>query len=264
MSRYSAAVRHPGIARVRTAIGPVRAQVTQHPLYRRLDSVPAVAAFSTHHVYAVWDFMSLLKSLQLDLTGGGLPWLPKATPAVRRLINDIVLVEESDEIDGEFISHFELYLRAMTQLGADTGPVHSFLGAVGAGEPVPDALHTSAVPAPSIAFVTETWRMIGELPVHARAAVFAFGREDLIPAMFTEVLAAGTDPRTATFRTYLSRHIEVDEEEHTPMAMQMLVDLCADDDKRWRECAEAAERALDARLRFWDGILAALPAPGRP
>lgn len=78
--------------------------------------------------------------------------------------------------------------------------------------------------------------------------------------MFADLLTDHTDARTATLRTYLSRHVEVDGEERTPMAMQMLVDLCGDDERRWRECAAAAERALTARLRLWDA-LAAVPVP---
>jgi hypothetical protein len=261
MSRYRWMVAHPGIAQIRAVIAPVRSQVTSHPIYRRLDSVPAGAAFTTQHVYAVWDFMSLLKSLQIDLTCVRIPWQPQGSPAVRRLINDIVLVEESDEIDGEYLSHFELYLRGMTELGADTTTVHMFLAAIDSGVPTVTALSTAGVPAAAAGFVRETCRMIDDLPVHARAAVFAFGREDLIPAMFEEVLAAGKHPQTAAFGTYLARHVQVDEEEHTPMAMQMLVDLCAGDDTRWRECAAAAHRALSARLRFWDAIAAGLPEP---
>ncbi|GLY05384.1 MULTISPECIES: DUF3050 domain-containing protein [Actinoplanes] len=261
MSRYHWALTHPGISRIRAAVQPVRAQVTAHPIYHRLTTRSAVAAFAEQHVYAVWDFMSLLKSLQIDLTGVRLPWRPQGSPVVRRLINDIVLAEESDEINGEYLSHFELYRRAMTGLGADTGPLDRFIAALDEGVYVPEALHLAAVPPAATDFVTDTWQMIHDLPVHSRAAVFAFGREDLIPDMFADLLATDADPRTADFRTYLSRHVELDEEHHTPMAMQMLVDLCADDDKRWRECADAAQRALHARLRLWNAILPTLGDP---
>ncbi|WP_033342001.1 DUF3050 domain-containing protein [Catenuloplanes japonicus] len=259
MSRYRWALSHPGISRIRHEIAPVRAQVTAHPLYRRLDDADAIARFTTHHVYAVWDFMSLLKSLQSELTCVSVPWRPTGSPTARRLINDIVLAEESDEIDGEFISHFELYRRGMTGLGADTAPLDDFLHRIEAGAHPVAALTAAGAPATAAEFVGETFDMIATLPVHARAAVFAFGREDLIPPMFAEVLAAEADPRSAVFRTYLARHIQVDEEEHAPMAMQMIADLCGDHDTAWRECATAARRALQARLRFWDGVLAALP-----
>jgi len=94
--------------------------------------------------------------------------------------------------------------------------------------------------------------------VHCRAAAFAFGREDLIPEMFDQVLARGDDESLRTFRDYLARHIEVDGEQHTPMAMRMVADLCGDDDRAWQEAAQAANRVYAARTALWDGIMAAL------
>ena len=95
--------------------------------------------------------------------------------------------------------------------------------------------------------------------MHRQAAAFAFGREDLIPDMFEQVVKVNESVgRLDTFVDYLARHIEVDGEEHTPMAMQMLADLCGDDDAKWRGCTETVNGALAARVRLWDGILAAI------
>ena len=95
--------------------------------------------------------------------------------------------------------------------------------------------------------------------MHAQAAAFAFGREDLIPDMFEQVVDVNERLGSlGTFVDYLSRHIQVDSEEHTPMAMQMLADLCGDDHAKWAECAETVNLALAARARLWDGILAAI------
>jgi hypothetical protein len=95
--------------------------------------------------------------------------------------------------------------------------------------------------------------------VHCQAAAFAFGREDLIPDMFQQVVTVNENVGGLdTFVDYLARHIEVDGEEHTPMAMQMLADLCGDDDAKWDECATTVTRALKARAQLWDGILAAI------
>jgi hypothetical protein len=41
------------------------------------------------------------------------------------------------------------------------------------------------------------------------------------------------------------------------MAMQMLADLCGEDDAKWAECADTIKLALAARARLWDGILVA-------
>lgn len=259
MSRYDWGQVHPGIDHLRAAIDPARRAVTGHPLYRRIGDHRALVTFMEHHVFAVWDFMSLLKSLQRGLTCVRVPWVPQGPPASRRLINDIVMVEESDELGGGFTSHFELYRIGMTEAGADTRPIDALLERLSSGEDVMRALRMAGVPAPSAEFVATTFAMIEGSPLHAQAAAFAFGREDLIPEMFDQVLGReGGRDGYAAFRDYLARHIEVDGEEHTPMAMQMVADLCGDDPLRWDEAAEAAERALRARSRLWDGIVAAI------
>jgi len=263
MSRYDWDATHPGIEQLKARITPARDRVVTHALYGALDSHEAITTFMEHHVYAVWDFMSLLKSLQRQLTCVELPWVPTGPTGSRRLINDITLVEESDELQGGFISHFELYVSGMWQAGADSGTIEAFIEALRRGTGVSAALDEVGVPAVSAAFVRTTWEFIETLPVHCQAAAFAFGREDLIPDMFEQVVkvntgVAGEAGRLDTFVDYLARHIEVDGEQHTPMAMQMLADLCGDDEEKWDQCAATVNRALDARVRLWDGILAAI------
>jgi hypothetical protein len=259
MARYDWGVRHPGIDRVEEEISDVRGRVVTHPVYAALDSHQAIRTFLEHHVFAVWDFMSLLKSLQRNLTCVEVPWVPSGPAGSRRLINDIVLVEESDELGGGFISHFELYLNGMTQAGADTSVITDFIARLRARQPVFQAIDAAGVPAPAAEFVKVTWGFIETAPVHVQAAAFAFGREDLIPEMFKQVVAVNERLGSlGTFVDYLARHIQVDDEEHTPMAMQMLADLCGDDEARWADCAAAVNQALTARLRLWDGILAAI------
>ena len=231
-----------------------------HPLYRSLDGLQPVTTFMEHHVFAVWDFMSLLKSLQRHLTCIEVPWVPTGPTGSRRLINDIVLVEESDELDRGFISHFELYLDGMTQAGADRSAIDAFIGLLTTRHAVLSSLREAAVPGPAAEFTATTWGFIESAPVHCQAAAFAFGREDLIPDMFDQVVAVNRelDNQLSTFVDYLKRHIQVDAEEHTPMAMQMLADLCGEDDDKWRECEDAVNAALAARTKLWDGILAAV------
>jgi hypothetical protein len=262
MSRYNWTNTHPGIKELEKAVDVARNRVVGHPLYANLDTFGAVVTFLEHHVFAVWDFMSLLKSLQRNLTCVDVPWIPTGPTVSRRLINDIVLVEESDELDGGFISHFELYLKGMAEAGADTTVIDGFINHLREGWEVTAALDEAGVPAPSADFVRTTWKFIATEPVHCQAAAFAFGREDLIPDMFAQVVAIknGGHP-LGTFVDYLERHIEVDGEQHTPMAMQMVADLCGDDETKWQEAAAAVTRALDARVLLWDGILAAIKAP---
>jgi hypothetical protein len=257
MSRYDWGEANPSIEKLKAVIGPAREKVTSHPLYSRLNTVDAVVTFMEYHVYAVWDFMSLLKSLQRQLTCVEVPWVPTALTGSRRLINDITLVEESDELGKGFISHFELYVDGMRQAGADTSRIDAFIDLLRDGQSVVPSMKAAGVPETSAEFVATTWKFIEDSPVHCQAAAFAFGREDLIPDMFDQVAALGAEfGALSTFVDYLRRHIQVDAEEHTPMAMQMLADLCGDDDTKWAQCEETIHTALAARTRLWDGILA--------
>lgn len=261
MSRYDWGQTHPGITRLEEAVSAERTAVVTHPLYAALDNHAAIVTFMQHHIFAVWDFMSLLKSLQRSLTSVTVPWVPSGFTGSRRLINDIVLVEESDELQGGFISHFELYVGGMEQAGADTKVINDFIDLLRTGSSVESALVEARVNPVSAEFVRTTFRFIDTLPVHCQAAAFAFGREDLIPDMFQQVIKVNQEGgKLDTFVDYLARHIEVDGEEHTPMAMQMVTDLCGDDDAKWAEAAEAVNAALAARQKLWSGILAAINA----
>jgi len=112
---------HPDIIHSRTEA--VRLRLLQHPIYQRVDRPAAIRTFLESHVFAVWDFMSLLKRLQRDLTCVTLPWMPVGNPEVRFLINEIVCGEESDlGPEGRRSSHFELYHRAMREAGAVCRP----------------------------------------------------------------------------------------------------------------------------------------------
>ena len=259
MSRYDWGGTHPGIERLEQAVTERRDAVVRHPLYAHLDTHQALVTFMEHHVFAVWDFMSLLKSLQRELTCVTVPWIPTAHTSSRRLINDIVMVEESDELGDGFVSHFELYVGGMKEAGADTTAIEKLLDLLRNGGSVVDSLKEARVPQASIDFAATTWDIIENQPVHCQAAAFAFGREDLIPDMFTQVVAVNErSNRLNTFVDYLERHIEVDGEQHTPMAMQMVTDLCGDDQAKWEACADTINTALAARARLWDAILAAV------
>lgn len=261
MSRYDWGQTHPGIERLESAVSEARDKVVQHPLYANLDTHESLVVFMEHHVFAVWDFMSLLKSLQRQLTCVTVPWIPTAHTSSRRLINDIVMVEESDELGDGYTSHFELYVTGMREAGADTTAIEKLIDLLRGGTTVQEALVQAGVPQASIDFAGTTWDIIENQPVHCQAAAFAFGREDLIPDMFQQVVAVNErSQRLGLFVDYLERHIEVDGEQHTPMAMQMVTDLCGDDDAKWAACADTINTALAARARLWDSILAAVKA----
>ncbi|MEU5432232.1 DUF3050 domain-containing protein [Streptomyces sp. NPDC020719] len=246
---------HPGLTGLQQAITPDREAIVNHRMYHDLDRLDRIRVFMEHHAFAVWDFMSLLKSLQRELTCVTVPWVPQGPSTSRRLINDIVLTEESDEIGDGHLSHFELYLTAMTEAGADTAPIDTFIERLRGGAPVGEALKLCGAPSAAADFVAHTWDIIESAPVHCQAAAFAFGREDLIPDMFERVLRIeGAQPQLTSFKDYLVRHIDIDGEQHTPMAMQMLIDLCADDERKWSECATTVRRALAARHELWNAV----------
>lgn len=264
MARYEWDETNPDIEKLKEAIEPARRKVVSHPLYQQLNTLDAVVTFMEHHAFAVWDFMSLLKTLQRRLTCVQVPWVPSGPTASRRLINDIVLVEESDELGNGFISHFELYLDGMRQAGADTSQIDGFIALLRDGQPVIPSLKDAGVPQPAAEFVATTWEFIEDAPVHCQAAAFAFGREDLIPEMFDQVAALNAEfGELSTFVDYLRRHIQVDSEEHTPMAMQMLADLCGEDSGKWSQCEETINLALGVRMRLWDGIVEKILEPSR-
>lgn len=261
MSRYDWGKRDPAIEKLRATFDNARRQVLEHPIYGRLRTLEDIHTFTENHVFAVWDFMSLLKSLQRNLTCVDVPWIPTGAEESRRLINEIVLVEESDELGDGFISHFELYIDGMEQAGADTAPIAAFINQIRDGVSVREALTAASAPSPAAAFVTTTWDFIEAAPLHCQAAAFAFGREDLIPEMFDQVVKIDDKGgRLATFRDYLARHIEVDGEEHSPMAMAMVANLCGTDQAKWDQCGATVVAALRARLALWDGIVAAVDA----
>jgi DUF3050 family protein len=255
-TRHSAQL---ALAELRTVIEDERGAVIKHPVYQRLDTLRDVVIFAEHHVFAVWDFMSLLKNLQQKLTCVEVPWIPRGIPTATRLMNEIVLGEESDELGTGYVSHFELYLAAMEEAGADTKPINEFLALIQDGNSVREALTCAPVPSAAADFVTHTWRILDQAPLHCQAAAFAFGREDLIPDMFERVIRIDRQTeRLALFREYLVRHIELDGEQHTPMAMQMLADLCGDDMQKWEECTQAVIDSFRARARLWDGVVTAI------
>jgi hypothetical protein len=244
----------------------VRNEVIGHPLYAQLRSVEDVQTFMEYHVFAVWDFMSLLKTLQASLTSVETAWVPTKHKAARRLINEIVLGEESD-VDpfGQPASHYELYLDAMRQAGANTRPVVHFIQTLQRGFSLRDVLryNTAEVPEAQLAFLRATERIIKRGKLHEIMASFTFGREDLIPDMFTELVRELHRNHPGTFDAfvyYLDRHIELDGDEHGPAALRMMHAVCGDDDAKWAEAEDTVVEALAARRTLWDAILAALPA----
>ncbi|RXT04884.1 DUF3050 domain-containing protein [Ammoniphilus sp. CFH 90114] len=236
----------------------IRDGLLSHPLYKDMDHPEKIKVFMKHHVFAVWDFMSLLKRLQQSVTSVSVPWMPYETPAYSRFINEIVLGEESDE-DGQggYASHFQLYLEAMREAGADTEPIEQFIEKVKSGVPYEEALQQKNIPLTVQNFVLYNLELAGNGKTHEVAAAFFYGREDLIPDMFQSLLDALKAEGTSNARLeyYLKRHIELDGDEHGPLAERLLRDLCGGDAKKEQEAINVAQKSLRVRSVLWDGVL---------
>ncbi len=253
------------IAHLKAGIEPLRMQLIDHPLYKHINSLTELGVFMEHHVFAVWDFMSLLKSLQQKLTCTTLPWMPVGSANTRYLINEIVTGEESDvDEHGNRTSHFELYLQAMEQAGYPATAINDLFEELHYGKHVDEALIIANIPKAARNFVQHTFDVIDTGKDYLQAAVFTFGREDLIPGMFINIvkeLSLQLPGKVDTFLYYLQRHIEVDGEHHSQLAYQMTAELCGDDDDKWDEAFIAVRDALIARVALWDGILADIKSP---
>ena len=249
--------------RERLLVDDLVQRLADHPLHARVRDVESLRAFMRTHVFCVWDFQSLLKALQRQLTCVDVPWLPTPDPVARRLVNEVVLDEESDEAPGGgHLSHFELYLQAMRDAGADSGPIYGFLARLRAGG-LDAALDGTGLPAGASRFVRHTLHVARHEPVHAAAAVFAYGREEIIPVMFERLvdsLAASAPERWSVMRYYLDRHIQRDGSAHGPAARELVARLCGQDERSWNEAQAAARAALQARLALWDSILGGMAA----
>jgi hypothetical protein len=236
-----------------------RNKITAHPLYNRLQSLDDLRIFASHHVFAVWDFMSLLKSLQQQLTCTEVPWRPVGNASTRFLINEIVTGEESDvDPDGKRCSHFELYLAAMKEMGANTAAIEQLLHLLSQGVPVREALRQLELPSAILDVCKFTFDVIEHAPAHVQAAVFTYGREDLIPDMFHELVQQHKQQhpdKLNTFTYYLERHIEVDGDHHSHLAKEMVTNLCGADESKWEEARLFAERSLEMRYQLWEGVL---------
>jgi len=245
-------------------LASLRASLKSHPLYGCLQSIDDVKLFSEFHVYAVFDFMSLLKALQLQFTCVSLPWLPAGSGEVARFINEIVHGEESDINEvGEPMSHFEMYLDAMKQLGASTKGIDKFITTLQSNKSIQEALEIADAPKAARDFVNYTFSIVETKEAHKIAASFTFGREDIIPDMFIAIIeeakTSGQDYRK--FRYYLDRHIELDGDEHGPIALKMIETLCGDNDTLWEEAEAVAIKSLEVRIALWDGIYETIKQP---
>ena len=236
-----------------------RSKLISHPIYKGLNSKEKLICFMENHVFAVWDFMALIKALQRNLTCVDVPWTPNSNGFAGKLVNEIVLAEESDvDLNNNPKSHFELYLDSMKLMGANTSLIDHFIEELNQSKSYYEAIEKVDLPIVVKEFMDYTFEVINTNKNHIIASVFTFGREDLIPDMFIEIvkkLSNEKNIKSDLFIYYLERHIELDADEHGPMALKMIQNLCGKDQQKWNEATIASEKALRMRIKLWDFIL---------
>ena len=239
-------------------LSSTRKSLINHNLYSKLDSKQKLVEFMENHVFAVWDFMSLIKALQRNLTCIEVPWIPNENRLAGRLVNEIVLAEESDvDLNGNPKSHFELYLESMIQIGASTKKIEDFIFKIKTLKSYNKSIENINISPVVKEFMDFTFNIINTNKNHVIASVFTFGREDLIPDMFIEIvkkLSINDEIKADHLIYYLDRHIEIDADEHGPMALKMIEKLCGEDEIKWKEAEIASKKALEMRIKLWDYI----------
>lgn len=236
-------------------------QLETHSVYQAVSSIEDLQLFMEHHIYSVWDFMSLVKFLQSVAAPTQVPWTPQPDGNIVRFINELVLEEECDEAfsPGGFTSHFQLYMAAMEEIGANTDNIQTFINKV-KSQGIDKALNLDIVPQPSRVFTQQTFKFIHSGEPQQVAAALALGREHIIPGMFRSILDKIDidETQAPTFHYYLNRHIHLDEDFHAPLSLKLLNELCAGESAKIDSAIAAAKQAVEARVSFWDGVLTAL------
>ena len=247
------------VEKIRDSIKEPREKLLNHKLYTEIKSIEDLQIFTSNHIFAVWDFMSLLKALQNNLTCTKVPWTPNKNSETAYLINEIVLAEETDiSQNGKRKSHYELYLDAMIDIGVKVENIEKNIMLLSSSDSIENSIEKLDIHPKIKEFLKFTFSIIDEGKPHKIAAIFTFGRENLIPNMFNEILHEFqnnfTEKDISKLIYYFERHIELDEDEHGPMALQMVNELAENDPLKWEEIRDISIVALEKRIGLWDAI----------
>jgi len=238
-------------------IREVTRELQNHELYYSVKTIEDVRTYMKFQVWCVWDFMTLVKSLQLGLISSSVIWLPPKEASLGSFIYEILSTEETDinhTADGH-ASHFETYLLAMKQAGANIKPINAFIESLQSGTPYKEALAKAEIPTEAKEFVATTLKY-AHSSLHIAVSAFCLSREGIIPSMFTTFLnnfAVAED--LSIFKWYLNRHITIDNDSHGPLSVKLFRTIIGTDETKLDEALDAALEALKARKVFLDEIL---------
>lgn len=229
-----------------------------HPAFNSIQSLAELKIFSAYHIFLVWDYMSLLKSLQTQLTCIQTPWKPVQSPYARYLINSLVLKAESDiAADGNYASHYEMYRDAMQAMNADTGLMDNLMAHIETDMPVIKAIELSNIPGPLKDFLEYTFWVVQKSSLHEQAAVLCYGREGFGHLLLYQRVVALQGNHTNELQPliyYLRHKNEINEKYHSQLSAILLEQLCGTDEKKWHEASQAANQSLRNRIRLFDFI----------
>ena len=249
---------HQQLSKIIQVIQPLVTQIHQHPVFASIHSIQRLCRFAEIHIFVVWDFICLLKALHRQLSSTQLLWTPPKNHLGCYLVNTLLTEEESDNLqDNRYLSHFELYVQAMQECGADTRPIETFIAHIHQQDDLEIALLQSHAPLPAQHFVRDTFHVIHKNSHHL-AASLAFARENITSGMFSSLLQHLNQTENThslkSFIQYFQRHIELDSHKHSHQSQLLVAELCGEDGNKWQEATDTAIFSLQSRLRLLDEI----------
>jgi len=252
------------IKKIENAIESSSEALANHKIYDAIKTFEDFRIFMSYHIFCVWDFMNLIKRLQLEFTCCKVPFRPAPNPLAEqmcRFLNEIVLEEESDELEDGFISHFSYYCKAFEELL--DGEQHDFDHVFQFKDKVMQAdlhyselLNESFIPSIAKTFMGSTKAQVEHKNILVTASSFTFGREALLPSIFMEILKKPMlkdEERLEKFKVYLERHITLDGDVHSHLAKKLVASICKND-ADWNLAEDAALTAINSRLKYWDSV----------
>lgn len=227
-----------------------------HPLYNSIKTESDIKMYMFNQVWCVWDFMTLVKSIQIQIIPPNILWTPPKFPELGAYIYEVLLTEETDKgYNSETnSSHFQTFLKAMKESSVDTSSVDKFIELLENGNQFEIAIDSCGIHKEAKEFITTTYEF-AKSDLHISIAVFCLSREGVIPDMFMNLLAnVSLSNNYKIFNWYLNRHIYLDSQSHGPLSIKLFKTI-VDTKQKQEEALQASLKALKARNKYFNYIL---------